>query len=103
VVDRSLVIIWSLPARDDLKAIYDYIARDSKRYAIRVTQDIRDRAKTLSEFPQLGKSVAEIGEEHVREINMYSYRLMYEVTPDTIYIHGVIHMRRNFKPEDIER
>ena len=55
------------------------------------------------EFPRLGKSVVEIGEENVREINLYSYRIMYEVMPDIIYIHGVIHMRRNFKPEDLER
>lgn len=98
-----MVIFWSIPARDDLKGIHDFIARDSKRYAIRVTQDIRDRVKSLSEFPQLGKSIAEIGEENVREINIYSYRIMYEVMPDSIYIHGVIHMRRNFKPEDLER
>jgi plasmid stabilization system protein ParE len=103
MVDRSLAIIWSTPARDDLKAIHDYIARDSKRYAIRVTQDIRDKVKTLIEFPDLGKCVAEIGEEHVREIHMYSYRILYEVTPDIIYIHGVIHKRRDFKAEDLAR
>jgi len=98
-----VVIFWSTPARDDLKGIHDFIARDSKRYATRVTQDIRDKAKTLCEFPQLGKSIAEIGENNVREINIYSYRIMYEVMGDAIYIHGVIHMRRNFKPEDLER
>ena len=91
------------PARDDLKSIHDYIARDSKRYATRVTQDIRDKAKTLTEFPLLGKSVPEIGEENLREFHLYSYRILYEVTPDIIYIHGVIHMRRNFKPDDLER
>lgn len=98
-----MVIFWSIPARDDLKGIHDYIARDSKRYATRVTEDIRNKAKSLIEFPHLGKSIAEIGEENVREINLYSYRIMYEVMPDIIYIHGVIHMRRNFKPEDLER
>jgi len=98
-----VVIFWSIPARDDLKNIHDYIARDSKRYAIRVTQDIREKAKSLVEFPQLGKMVPEIGEDSVREINMYSYRIMYEVMPEAIYIHGVIHMRRNFKPNDLER
>ena len=98
-----MVIFWSIPARDDLKAIHDYIARDSKRYATRVTQDIRDKANTLIEFPRLGKSVVEIGEENVREINLYSYRIIYEVMPNMIYIHGVIHMRRNFKPEDLEQ
>lgn len=97
-----MVIVWSIPARDDLKNIHDYIARDSKRYAARVTQDIYDKTKTLTEFPHLGRSIPEIGEENVREISMYSYRIMYEIMPDIIYIHGVIHMRRNFKPNDLE-
>jgi hypothetical protein len=47
--------------------------------------------------------VAEIGEENVREIAMYSYRIMYELMQDTIYIHGVFHKRRHFKPEDLQR
>jgi plasmid stabilization system protein ParE len=99
----AVVVFWSIPARDDLKGIHDYIARDSKRYAARVTQDIRDKAKMLIDFPPFGKSIAEIGEENVREIHLYSYRIMYEIMPEIIYIHGVIHMRRNFKSENFER
>jgi toxin ParE1/3/4 len=98
-----VVIFWSIPARDDLKGIYEYIARDSKRYATRVVQNIHEKTKTLVEFPQLGKAVPEIGEENVREIHLYSYRILYEIMPDIIYIHGVIHMRRNFKPESLDR
>jgi plasmid stabilization system protein ParE len=102
-VNKTPRIIWSKPARDDLKAIYDYIARDSKRYAIRVVQDIHDKVSILTGFPQVGVSVAEIGEEPVRELSIYSYRIIYEVTPEFIYIHGVIHKRRDFKAEDLER
>lgn len=98
-----MVIIWSIPARNDLKSIHDYIARDSKRYANRVAQDIRNKTKVLSDLPRLGKVVSEIGEDNLREISLYSYRILYEVIPDTIYIHGVIHMRRNFKADDLER
>lgn len=96
-----MVIFWSTPARNDLKAIHDYIARDSKRYAIRVTQEILNKTNTLIEFPVLGRTVPEIGEENVREIGLYSYRIVYEVMPNTIYIHGIIHKRRNLKPEDL--
>lgn len=98
-----MVIFWSFAARDDLKSIHDYIARDSKRYAIRVTQDILEKTKTLPELPQLGKVVSEISEDNLREISLYSYRIIYEVMPDAIYIHGVVHKRRNFKAEDLER
>jgi toxin ParE1/3/4 len=98
-----VVIVWSLPARDDLKSIYDFIARDSKHYANRVVQDIHDKTGVLQDFPQLGKIVAEIGEDNLREISLYSYRILYETMPDAIYIHGVTHMRRNFKPENLKR
>ena len=98
-----MVIFWSRPARDDLKSIYDYIARDSKHYATRVTYDISEKVNILIQFPKLGKSVAEIGEENVREVNLYSYRIIYEILTDSIYIHAVVHMRRNFKSDDLER
>jgi toxin ParE1/3/4 len=52
-----VVVFWSIPARDDLKGIHDYIARDSNHYAKRVTQDIREKAKLLRDSPQLGKMV----------------------------------------------
>jgi toxin ParE1/3/4 len=98
-----MVVVWSLPARDDLKGIHTYIARDSKRYASRVVQDIRDKTKALLDLPYMGKVVPEIGEPSLREISLYSYRILYEVMDEAIYIHGVIHMRRNFIADDLER
>lgn len=98
-----MVIIWSLPARQDLRLIHQYIANDSKRYATRVVQDITQKAETLLTLPKLGRVVPEIGEDSVREIGMYSYRIMYEINGDRLYIHGVIHKRRHFKPEDLQR
>jgi plasmid stabilization system protein ParE len=98
-----VVIVWSRPARKDLALIYQYIAHDSKRYAKRVVQDITDKVEILLTTPCLGRKVAEIGEENVREIAMYSYRIMYELMQETIYIHGVFHKRRRFKPEDLQR
>lgn len=73
------------------------------RYAKRVIQDITDKVDVLSEFPRIGRMVPEIGEENVREIGIYSFRIIYELAGDNIYIHGVVHKRRNFKPEDLKR
>lgn len=98
-----MVIIWSNPAREDLRLIHQYIAHDSKRYATRVIQDITGKVETLLNLPRLGRAVEEIGEENVREISMYSYRILYELINDTLYIHGVIHKRRHFKPDDLQR
>lgn len=53
----------------------------------------------LLTLPRLGRVVPEIAEPDVREIGMYSYRILYEVIGDTVHIHR----RRNFKPEDLQR
>jgi toxin ParE1/3/4 len=98
-----MVIVWSKPARTDLQLIHRYIANDSPRYATRVIQDIVEKVGDLISLPRIGRAVPEIGEEDVREIGMYSYRIIYELRPDTIYVHGVIHKRRHFKPDDIKR
>ncbi|MCQ8105006.1 type II toxin-antitoxin system RelE/ParE family toxin [Methylomonas sp. SURF-2] len=97
------MIVWSKLAREDLRLIHQYIAHDSKHYAARVVQDITEKIEVLRELPKLGRMVPEIGEENVREIGLYSYRILYELISDTIYIHGVIHRRRHFKPEDLPR
>ena len=93
-----MVTVWSTPARQDLRLIYQYIAHDSKRYASPAwcSVDITDNVTFPLETPRLGRMVPEIGEDAVREIGMYSYRIMYELIGDTIYIHGVVHKRRIF-------
>lgn len=98
-----MVVVWSQPAREDLRLIYQYIARDSKHYAKRVVLDIADKTTVLTDLPHLGKVVPEIGEENVREIGMYSYRILYEVMAETIIIHGVIHKRRHFNPDELQQ
>ncbi len=34
------MVIWSEPAKADLRSIHDFIAHDSRHYAKKVTQDI---------------------------------------------------------------
>ena len=95
------MVKWSLPARNDLKQIYDYIAKDSKYYAKNVAQNLVQKTELLEEFPEMGRVVPEIGEDNVRELFLYSYRLIYEVAPDGIEILAIVHGRRDFSPGDI--
>ena len=56
----------------------------------------------LDKLPRLGRKVAELNEEHIREIAMYSYRIIYEIkTDDDIEILAVIHKRQDFTEEDL--
>jgi plasmid stabilization system protein ParE len=66
------MVIWSQPARADLKHIHDFIAEDSRHYAKKVVQDIRDKTDILEALPNSGKRVPEIGNPTIRELHIYS-------------------------------
>ena len=97
------MVIWSLPAKKNLKQIYDYIAKDSKYYAKNVTQNIVEKTEQLSEFQEMGRVVPEIGDLNIRELIIYSYRVVYEISPRRIEILAIIHGRRNFNQAWDER
>jgi len=89
------MVIWSQPAKVDLHAIHDYIAHNSRYYAKKVTQDIREKTDILERFPKAGKKVPELDDEHVRELSLYSYRIIYEVREQGIFVLAVVHKRRD--------
>lgn len=58
------MVIWTLSARADLKAIHDYIAKDAPQNANTVTREILRKADTLAELPRLGKTIPELNENN---------------------------------------
>jgi plasmid stabilization system protein ParE len=97
------MVKWSVPARNDLKQIHDYIAIDSKYYAQNVIQEIIAKTETLTEFPEIGRKVPEISDQNIRELIVYSYRLIYEISGVGIEILAIIHGRRDFNSAWDER
>lgn len=97
------MVIWSDPAKADLRSIHDFIAHNSTHYAKKVTQDIVAKTDGLDELPRMGKVVPELGVESIRELPLYSYRIMYEVKAPDVIVLAVIHKRRDFQPEMIEQ
>lgn len=95
------MVIWTQPARADLKHIHDFIAEDSKHYARKVAQEIREKTNILDELPEIGKTVPEIGKSDIRELHIYSYRVMYEIKANQCYVLAVIHKRRDFTPKNL--
>jgi len=90
------MVIWSNPAKDDLKKIHNYIAKDSKFYAIKVSQEFVEKSENLKDFSKMGRVVPEIGNSNIRELLVYSYRLIYEISSDKIEIIAIIHGRQEF-------
>ncbi len=48
------MVIWSIPAKHDLKKIHDYIVEDSKYYALKVSQEFVVKSEALLDFPKMG-------------------------------------------------
>ncbi|MCX5847422.1 MAG: type II toxin-antitoxin system RelE/ParE family toxin [Deltaproteobacteria bacterium] len=92
------MVIWTNPAKADLKSIHDFIASNSKYYAKKVTRDIVEKTDTLNKFPMIGRIVPETDNEKIREIFAYSYRIIYEIKPDCICILGIVHGKQELSP-----
>ncbi len=90
----DLTIEWSPEAQEDLGSIAEYIARDSEFYARSVVTKILSLSREIAEFPFIGRIVPEIGDRHMRERFIYSYRLVYRIEPQRILIVAVIHGKR---------
>ena len=97
------MVRWSAPAKTDLQNIHDYIAQDSRHYAKKVTDEILERSITLDDFPLKGRIVPEIEDPNVREVFLYSYRLIYEIRAKTIFVLAVAHGKRDLTSLDIEQ
>ena len=49
------------------------------------------RAATLSNNPRIGRIVPEIGTDEIREVFIYSYRIIYQILPKHISILAIVH------------
>jgi plasmid stabilization system protein ParE len=54
------MVIWSKPAKKDLKQIFEYIARDSRFYAKKAVNNIVEKSMSLDSSPRRGRIVPEI-------------------------------------------
>ena len=92
-------IIWSPKSLDDIDLIAEYIARDSPRRANLFVGRLIKAVGRLETFPQSGRVIPEIGDDVRREIIFGSFRIMYRIEGDAVWIIGVVHGSRDWKPE----
>ncbi len=96
------MVIWSEPARADLRSIHDFIAHNSRHYAKKVTQDMLGKTDVLDGLPKPGKKVPELNDENIRELSMYSYRIIYEIKNQDTFVLAVVHKRQELIAENID-
>jgi toxin ParE1/3/4 len=92
------VVRWTPQAADDLQAIYDFIARDSRYYAQLTVEDILAAIDRLERFPLMGRHVPERPREDLRELIKPPYRIVYRVS-EVVKILTIFRASRLFPSE----
>jgi toxin ParE1/3/4 len=84
-------VIWSPQALADLEATCQFIQRDSPRQAQLFAQRVIATIHRLALFPRSGRIVPEFGLVEYREVPVGSYRLIYRVEGEEVYILTIHH------------
>ncbi|MCK4397434.1 MAG: type II toxin-antitoxin system RelE/ParE family toxin [Methanophagales archaeon] len=89
-------IKWTKRALNDLWEIYEFIARDSPRYAQIQVEKIQKAVSNLAVFPSLGRQVPEFPHLPYREVLAGNYRVIYreEEKRRQVLIMSVVHGRQ---------
>jgi addiction module RelE/StbE family toxin len=87
-------VIWTLEALQDRVDIWDYIAADNPRAAVRIDELFSDAAAMLADHPKLGRPGKIQG---TRELVLHeSYRLVYEVSGEIVWLLALVHTARQW-------
>jgi plasmid stabilization system protein ParE len=92
-------VVWTDTANAQLTNIYDFIARDSAQYALRMIDRITSRSNQLSAFPESGEIVPEYSDPTVREVIEGPYRIIYRLGKGSVDVLSVIHGAHLLPPQ----
>ena len=96
MVARRRRVVWAKAARQALDDVIAHVARDSPAAARRVLSQALKAGATLTSFAERGRVVPELGDPAIREVFVYSYRLLYEIRNGTVAVIGFLHGARDF-------
>ena len=85
-------IIWTDEARNWLRLIRNYIAKDNPSAADRTIEGIWQKAQLLANFPEAGFEYPLSGREDVRVLLYGHYRIAYMLSENhLVHLLGVFH------------
>ena len=97
-------IVWTEQSVFDLKDIFDYISKDSRRYAENQIRRIKSKTVILKAQPESGRIVPELGIVQIRELIEGNYRIVYRLlNNELIEILTIHHSARDFESREIEK
>ena len=91
---------WSEHARNQIRAIFEYIADDRPEAAEGVLLGFFERVDLLVEFPDQGRLWGDGSRPDTRAIVHESYRIVYRVGDDLVSILSIRHTRMD---DEVER
>ena len=91
-------VIWAPSSLEDVEQIAAFIARDSADQAALFITRLLEATDRLASLPLSGRVIPEIGHPDCREIIYGAYRIMYRLDSGTVWITGVVHGARDWKP-----
>lgn len=98
MVKNKIKVIWDDEAKRSLRSIYDYLkSKESIQVAKKVRDEITAQAKELVIFPEKFEKEPVLKDEpgNYRYKVVCSYKIIYEVTTEAIYILDIFHTSRN--------
>ena len=99
---KSFKVHWAGIAEEDLRDIVLYIAEDSPTNARAVFEEIKEKASSLTLFPERSRTVPELQDQGIslyRELIPAPWRIIYRIEGKKVYILSVLDSRQNV--EDI--
>lgn len=89
-------VFWTSGAEQDRARIFEFIGQDNPLAAIRMDELFAAAAGRLAQHPLLGRMGQVPG---TRELIAHeSYRLVYEVEGDAVWLLALVHTRRQWPP-----
>ena len=95
-------VIWASIAESDLSNIILYIAEESPTNARKIFNKIKEKASSLTQFPERSRIVPELQDQGIhlyREIIVSPWRIVYRISGKKVYVLTVFDSRQN--AEDI--
>lgn len=89
-------VVWTPEAQQDRADVWEYIAADNPRAAARMDALFSDAAARLAQHPLLGQPGKIPGTREL--IPHESYRLVYEIDGETVWILTLVHTARQWPP-----
>ncbi len=87
---------WTPEARQDRADIWDFLSQHDVTAAVRIDDQFSTAVARLADYPMLGHEGEVPG---TRELTPHaSYRLIYEIYGDTIWILTIVHTKRQWPP-----